>query len=248
MAQWFEDEKFWKTFYSFLFPEQRIKIAAYEVELILKLTGLKGGNILDLCCGPGRHAVVLADKGFRVTGLDLSAFMLKKAAERAEKSGVKVEWIRADMREFCRPNTFDLIINMFVSFGYFKNENDDVQVLRNVHASLRPGGLLVMDLIGKEIALDALPAVTCSRHPDGTLWFTRHELVQECDWVRTEWVIVKGTRAKSAIFDVRLYSARELKDLLGRAGFVRVRVCGELDGSNYNRYSRRLVAVAERDS
>ena len=96
--------------------------------------------MLDLCCGPGRFSIELAKRGFRVTGVDRTRFLLGKAKSREKKAGVKVEWVESDMRDFVRPGAFDLALSMFTSFGYFDDKADDLRVLRQVCESLKPGG------------------------------------------------------------------------------------------------------------
>src|SRR5438128_2049859 len=125
--QWFENDAFWQTFYQWMYDERRFATAADEVGGVLTLSGIEKGTALDLCCGPGRHSLVLAQKGFEVTAVDRSPFLLGKARERT--AGSRIEFIEADMREFVRAGAFDLILNLFTSFGYFENTDDDLKVL-----------------------------------------------------------------------------------------------------------------------
>jgi SAM-dependent methyltransferase len=153
MGEWFENEALWKDFYPFLFAEERLRLGADEAAQALALAGITaaaGKAALDLCCGPGRHAVPLAQRGIRVTGVDRAALLLDRARTRASLAAVDVEWVQADMREFRRPAAYDLALSLFTSFGFFAAPEDDLLVLRNVRQSLRPGGVLVMDLMGKE--------------------------------------------------------------------------------------------------
>lgn len=103
-------------------------------------TGVSGGRVLDLGCGPGRHAVPLALKALNVTAVDASPFLLGKAQEHATRSNVEIDFVQADMRAFRRPDEFDLAVSMFSSFGYFADRSDDRQVVANLHNSLRSGG------------------------------------------------------------------------------------------------------------
>jgi len=135
--EWFENDDFWRDFYPFMFADERFAATPDEVGRILGLTQCSGGSALDLCCGPGRHSVELARRGFQVTGVDRSPFLLGKAREHAAKSGASVEWIEQDMRNFVRPASFDLACSLFTSFGYFQDEQDDLRVLRNIHQSLK---------------------------------------------------------------------------------------------------------------
>ena len=98
--QWFEDETFWQTFYPWMFGERQMAAAPGEVDRVLALSGIERGRILDLCCGAARHALILAQKGFEVTGVDRSAFLLDKARQRT--AGSNVELVQSDMRDFIR--------------------------------------------------------------------------------------------------------------------------------------------------
>ena len=132
MGEWFEDEALWRDFYPFLFAEERLRLGADEVAQALALAGIAapaGKAALDLCCGPGRHAVPLAQRGLRVTGVDRAALLLDRARERASLAAVDVEWVQADMREFRRPAAYDLALSLFTSFGYFAAPEDDLLVL-----------------------------------------------------------------------------------------------------------------------
>src|SRR5262245_48982446 len=95
---WFTNEALWRDLYPFLFSEQRFASAPQEVEAIIALTNASPCAVLDLGCGPGRHSAVLARKGFSVTAVDRSAFLLEKAREHA--AGLPIEFVQADMRAF----------------------------------------------------------------------------------------------------------------------------------------------------
>jgi SAM-dependent methyltransferase len=101
--EWFENDDFWRDFYPFMFSDERFAATPDEVSRILALTQCSGGDVLDLCCGPGRHSVELAQRGFKVTGVDRSPFLLEKARDHAAKSGAAVEWVNQDMRELFAP-------------------------------------------------------------------------------------------------------------------------------------------------
>ncbi|MFG0285947.1 MAG: class I SAM-dependent DNA methyltransferase [Phycisphaerales bacterium JB039] len=117
-----------------------------------------GGAILDLGCGTGRHAVPLAARGFRVTAVDLSEGMLELARRRARAAGVDIEFVRADAAAFLRPEAFDTVLCLCEGAFCLLCERDDPVrrdegILRNIAASLRPGGVLILN------ALSALRAV-----------------------------------------------------------------------------------------
>ena len=244
MSDWFADEAFWETFYPVLFPPERFEIAEEQVDKILGLLDFKGACILDLACGPGRHSVVLAEKGFKVTGVDLSPFLLGKARERAEAVGVEVEWVHGDMRSFRRPSAFDLCLSMFTSFGYFENKEEDLAVLRNIHGSLTKGGAFLIDVVGKEWLAKHFQATSSQELSDGTLMIECREIHDDWSRIRNRWILLKEGQTREHRFEHTIYSAQELKDSLMGAGFGSVRICGDLEGNEYGPEAKRLIAIA----
>lgn len=243
MADWFADEDFWTELYPFEFPPPVIDAGAAQVDKALILAGVTGGDALDLGCGPGRHAIPLARRGFRVTAVDLSPFHLARARDHAARAHVNVELVQSDMRAFVRADAFDLMLSIFTSFGYFEDPADDRRVLDNVRRSLRPGGVLVMDVAGKERVARVLRPTQSQRAADGALLVQRHQIVDDWTRVRNEWTVVRDGRARTFEFSVRMYSGQELKVLLEAAGFASVRLYGALDGRPYDLEAERLVAV-----
>ncbi len=246
MPDWFADESFWAEIYPFEFPAPVVDAGVAQVDKAIALSGIRGGDALDLGCGPGRHAIPLARRGFRVTGVDLSPFHLAKARERAEMAQVAVEFVQSDMRAFVRAAAFDLAVSLFTSFGYFEDPLDDLGVLRHVHQSLRPGGVLVMDVASKERLARVLHPTLSQRAVDGALLVQRHQIVEDWTRVWNEWTVVRDGRARTFEFLLRVYSGQELKALLGAAGFATVTLYGSLDGRPYDLEAERLVVVAGR--
>src|SRR6266446_3637483 len=179
---WFENEDFWRILYPYMFPVERFSAASEQVSQIVALTKFSGRTVLDLCCGPGRHAVEFAQRGFNVTGVDRSPFLLDRARERASEAGVTVEFVAEDMRRFRRPSSFDLACNLFTSFGYFENADEDLQVLRNIHESLKPGGVFVIDVISKERLARVWQNAICTELHDGSTLLQRPQVRD--DWTR----------------------------------------------------------------
>ncbi|HEU4643759.1 MAG TPA: class I SAM-dependent methyltransferase, partial [Gemmatimonadaceae bacterium] len=96
---------------------------------MIEVLGLPvGARILDVPCGQGRHAHLLAENGFDVTGLDYSAYLLARAKERG--TGPSLRYVRGDMRRLPPRWTgrFDALVNLFTSFGFFLDPADDARV------------------------------------------------------------------------------------------------------------------------
>ncbi|MGE5323614.1 MAG: class I SAM-dependent methyltransferase [Actinomycetota bacterium] len=229
-----------------MFSAERFAAAKDEVTNILTLARCTAGRVLDLCCGPGRHSVEFAHRGFTVTGVDRSPFLLEIARRRGSEAGASVEWVSEDMRQFVRPDSFDLACNIFTSFGYFKNEQDDLAVLRNIHASLKDGGVVVMELLGKERLARVWQNSSCDDLPDGSVLLQRRRLRDDWTRILSEWTLIKDGQARTFSFEHTIYSGRELKDRLLSCGFQTVQLYGSLAGALYDQDAARLVAVARK--
>lgn len=244
--EWFADESIWKDLYPFHFPESVFSAADEQVEKIVRLTGVGGGKVLDLACGPGRHAVALAKRGFTVTAVDRTSFLLEDARARAAQANLPVEFVLEDMRRFSRPGTFDLIINIYTSFGYFEDEADDLGVLRLVRENLKPGGAFVLEMVSKERLARAFHPTTSTELPNGDVLFQRHEIVDDWTRIRNHLTLIRAGAARTFEFTHRIYSGQEMKALLASSGLSCVRVYGDLGGGSYDFGAQRLVAVARR--
>ena len=244
--EWFDNDAFWKELYPFMFPDQRFTQIREQIEKVLTLTRPPGKAALDLCCGPGRYSMALAKAGFKVTGVDRTKFLLNKARAKARAAKRKIEWIQMDMRDFVRADAFDLVLSMFTSFGYFDNKSEDMQVLYNIFTSLRPGGVCLIDVMGKERLARVLQPTMSNVLPDGTQLVQRHEIFDDWTRIRNEWILIRKGRARSFKFHHTIYSGQELRDRMERVRFTNVRLFGNLDGDAYDPNAHRLIAVAHK--
>ena len=244
--EWFDDDLFWQELYPFVFPQQRFTDAPEQVEKILALTKPGGKAALDLCCGPGRCSIALAQAGFIVTGVDRTKFLLDKARGKARAAKAKVEWIQMDMRDFVREDAFHLVLSMSTSFGYFDDRDEDLLVLRNVFDSLRPGGVCLIEVMGKEGLAKIFQPTTSDILPDGTKLIQRHEIFDDWTRIRNEWILIRKGRAKSFKFHHTVYSGQELRDRMTQVGFTDVKLYGNLDGDDYGPNAHRLIAVGRK--
>jgi len=253
MPELAEAEEFWRTLYPFLFSDESFRIAATEVDRMLELIDFKGGDILDLACGAGRHSLVLAKKGYRVTAVDWSPYLLEKANEKAKADNVEVEFVHGDMRQFNRPEAYDLVLSMCTSFGYFDDKEDDLRTLGNIHRSLKPGGTLVMDLVTKELMARDYTPIVSGWGPMGSFGtnagealIEMHDIYDGWSRIRNQWLLVKGDHVRKFEFAHRIYSGQELKDRLEQVGFRNVKLSGDFRGNDYGIKAKRLVVVASK--
>lgn len=142
-ASWFDSEHYHR-----LYAHRDDREAGPFIDrLIARLRPAAGAAVIDLGCGSGRHVRSLASHGLRVTGLDLSAQSLALAWRRADPRASFLRFIRQDMRRPFGDKAFDYVFSLFTSFGYFENPADHLKVVRNMAASLRAGGGLVLDYL-----------------------------------------------------------------------------------------------------
>ena len=210
-----------------------------EVERIVELLGFEpGAEILDCPCGHGRISNALAERGFRVTGLDTTEVFLERAREDAAARGVEVEYLHGDMRELPWRERFDGLVNWFTSFGYFSDEENKA-VLRGFHDTLRHGGRLVLETQNVSRIMLAPQPIHVVGERDGDLMIDRWELDAENARFLTERLVMRGGRARKAHFSVRWFTPPELRSWLEEAGFENVRMPGLTPET-------RLVVVADR--
>ncbi|MGB2768458.1 MAG: methyltransferase domain-containing protein [Candidatus Zixiibacteriota bacterium] len=246
MKTWYEQDDFWEKWAPFLFPKERWEKAPEEVDNLISRLGISpGASLLDLCCGPGRHALEFARRGFSVVGVDRTETYLKKARNLAKTEGLKLEFVQEDMRNFCRPDSFDGAISLFTSFGFFENVKDDELVLRNIHGSLKSGGVFLIDVMGKEI-LARMFRERDWYELDGATMLEERRITKHWSWIENRWILIKDGKVDEFEFGFRLYSAAELSALLGNCGFEAIEVYGDLAGAPYDHEAKRLVVVAQK--
>lgn len=246
---WHDDDAFWEALTPFLFNERRQQSAPAEVDSALALLGIgPGAPVLDLACGVGRHTRELARRGFAVTGVDRTAAYLQRAREQAQAEGLAINFVQEDMRRFVRLEAFDAVLSLWTSFGYFDSDEENAQVLRNVHASLRPGGVFLLDLIGKETLARNFRERNWETEPDGALFLQERAIMEEWTRIETRWILIppgEGPR-RDLRFTHTLYGSSDLRALLLACGFASVAIFGSLEGAPYDHQARRLVAVARK--
>jgi len=243
---WHNQDAFWELLAPVLFTQQRQASAQDEVDKIVKLLPIEGqARILDLCCGPGRHSLEFARRGFAVTGVDRTALYIERARSEAAQHDLNVTFVLGDMRDYCAPDSFDVIVNLFGSFGYFENLEDDRKVVRNMVASLRAGGRFLIETAGKEIVASHFQEREWSEVGD-LLVLSEKKVSQHWGRIETRWIVIQGTRRVEHRVSVRSYSAVELSSLLLDCGFAEVQVYGSLDGTAYDQAAQRLVVVGQR--
>ena len=221
-----------------------------EVSRILEILGLpNGARVLDVPCGQGRHAHLLAEAGFRVDGVDLSPQLLAHARERG--TGPTLRYRRGDMRRLPMQwsGRFDAVLNLFTSFGFFREPADDRRVIAEFARVLRPGGILVWHGGSRDGVMARFLSRDWWRTTDGTIHAQerRFDALSGILTVASHWYGPRGAGARE--HRIRLYTATRLAELCADVGLiVEEAYDGWRDRPIRRRSSEMILVARKRDS
>ena len=238
-ADWFEE--WFGEDYLHIYQHRDEMEAERAIELIAtNLAGRRIDTVLDLACGAGRHTRVLRERWWTV-GLDLSMSLLKIA----RKESSDAPYVRADMRELpFAESSFDLVVNLFTSFGYFGDDSEHVRVLACVGAAMKHGGTLVIDFLNASQVRRDLVAYD-ERVENGITIEQRRTISPDDRFV--EKTIRLRESGKEYIERVRLLSPRDLQRMLIATGFKIAKLFGDYSGGDWSEDSPRTILFASRE-
>jgi SAM-dependent methyltransferase len=238
----FFDDDYLRIYRAMLSPE----VTAREVDFIESALALPpGGEALDVACGYGRHAIGLARRGYRVTGVDFNPRYLTVAGEDAAAAGTAVRWVAADMRELPFERAFDGAYSYFTSFGYFSDQENE-RVLAGMARALRPGGRFLLDVPNRDWILTHPQQRLWTQLDDGSLLMEETSLDLRRSLVRSRQIHITPASGAQITKEstLRAYTCAELESLCARHGLAVREVWGGADRSEYTSESRRLVLLA----
>jgi SAM-dependent methyltransferase len=237
-ADWFE--QWFGEDYLRIYQHRDESEAERAIDLIA--AHLPGGEIravLDLACGAGRHSKPLCERWWTV-GLDLSSSLLKVARRETPDA----PYVRADMRELpFADQSFDLVVNLFTSFGYFEDDREHARVLARVRDGLKPGGTFVIDFLNaSQVRRDLVPYD--ERVENGVTIEQSRTISPDDRFV--EKTIRLREKGREYVERVRLLSAGDLEKMLEAAGFDVVHCFGDYTGTRWSENSPRTILFASR--
>lgn len=238
--EWFESEE-----YLTVYGHRNSEEAEILVSFILnKVNFPPSAKVLDLGCGAGRHALLLAKKGFAVTGVDQSANLLSVAADEAKKNGLHATFIRDDIRTVHFSEKFDLILNVFTSFGYFENDEDNFSVFTNVESLLEDEGIFVFDFLNAQNVKENL--VPFSKTEIGDLVIEQSRKIEVNNVVKDITLTQNGT-VKNFRESVRLYSKQDLVAAMNKKKLSVEMIFGSYTGDPFDeKSSSRLILLCKK--
>ena len=149
--EWFEDW-FNSKYYHILYQKRDEREAENFIQNLSQFFK-KEDKIIDIACGAGRHTIFLSELGYHTTGIDLSEESIKFAKE---KSKGKIPFEVWDMRKCYKKQEFDVALNLFTSFGYFNNKEDDFSAIKSMSENLKNDGILIIDFLNSKKVISNL--------------------------------------------------------------------------------------------
>jgi len=220
-----------------------------------------GGPVLDVGCGTGRVAFDLAEQGYAVVGVDVSAPMLERARQRAASENVgedRIRWLEADITALALDDRFGLAVFAYNGFMHLLEQSAQQAALAHIAGHLRPGGGLALDLPNpvEMFRAEDTPGLVLERIFDdpqtgeqvmqqSLASVDRAEQILSVTWIYDRIGADGVVRRHIAPVRLRYTMAAELRLLLAGAGFERVALYGDYDFAEYTEDSPRLLAVAE---
>jgi len=208
----------------------------------------KKGTTLDLCCGTGRHSIVLCKRGWNIIGMDLSRNLLAIAKLRMTQADIKFPLVRADMRSFpFKAEVFIAIINMFTSFGYLPSENEDIKSLLEVNRTLKKKGKFMIDLANRDHIVKNFRERDWAEF-EPYYMLEKRSLDMKDSRLISQWILIqKGDRKiKSILHEVRLFTLTQVEKLLKQAGLTVAEVYGGYEKQEFNLESSRMIVLAQK--
>ena len=249
MQPWWEDF-FRGPYFKVQGPGYPAARTAAEVDVLVAALELRPGQrVLDVPCGEGRHTIELGARGIACAGVDFNPAAVAAARTRAAERQVDVELHVADMRTIAFADEFDAAFCFFSSFGYF-SDDDNLRCARALCSALRPDGKLLIDTQVMETVLPRFSERSWS-WADAPGTSTR--ILEERRWnaaagrILSNWTFIDPSGAiETAELSIRLYTCRELSELLRQAGFRELRAVETLTGAPFALGARRLSLIASR--
>jgi len=232
--QWFGED------YLHIYQHRDEREAEHAIELIASnLAGREIHSVLDLGCGAGRHTKVLFERWWTV-GLDLSMALLKLA----RKESPSAPYVRAGMRELpFADESFDLVVNLFTSFGYFEDDREHARVLSRVCAVTQHGGTFVIDFLNAgQVRRELVPY---DERVENGITIEQTRTISQDDRFVEKRIRLRG-RGKEYIERVRLLSDADLERMLSAAGFDVSKRFGDYNGASWSEDSPRTILFASR--
>jgi SAM-dependent methyltransferase len=246
MSEWYEE--IFDIDYIQTYSEQHKRTSEDVDGMIELLSPTKEMKILDLCCGYGRHAIELARRGYKLIGYDLSSDLIEYARKKAVEENLKIDFIEGDVRDLDYVEKFDIVLNLFTSFGYFDDE-ENKEILNSIAKALVPGGRLLIQALSFSGAIRKANPENSASVFEGdnvtvitdNIWNIEKNILH----AKRRLFFTDGKRREYS-FDIRVYSLAEMLKMLKEVGLETVDYYSTLQGNAFNYQSMHYVIIAEK--
>jgi SAM-dependent methyltransferase len=230
-------EKWFNTPYYHLLYNNRTHTEAdlFITKLMQHLKLKAESRVWDLACGKGRHSIALNKLGYNVVGTDLSEESIYEASKFENKD---LQFYRLDMRSPFRTNYFDAVLNLFTSFGYFDNVNDDIKVFKSVSIALKPNSIFVFDYLNRDWVIENLQ--THNEIVKDNVKFIINKEIQSNRVIKHIQVLDAGVTSNYSEC-VKLYALDEIIKIAEKANLQLESTFGDYELGNYNQQSPRMI-------
>ena len=236
-SKWFQSW-FNTSYYHLLYRNRDYKEAEVFIKNIVKYLNLdKDDSILDLACGKGRHSIFLNSLGFNVTGLDLSKNSIKEAKTKESSS---LHFDVHDMRNLYNTQ-FEVVLNLFTSFGYFEKDIDNFKVIQTIKSSLKQNGIGVIDFMNSPQVIENLIAQN-SHKIDGVTFKLKR--CYSDGFITKDIDVSDSDKTYQFQEKVRAYSFQDFEVMLSNAGLHLLECFGNYKLEPFNiKTSKRLILI-----
>lgn len=247
-SEWYRQA--FEAAYLKVYAHRNSKDAAQAIQFLRKEAGLSANlRLLDLCCGAGRHLIQIQSLVPGAIGLDLSRVLLTEAMKAmGEATAPRRAPVQGDMRYLpMRSDSFDVVVNLFTSFGYFDSDRENLSALAEMARVLAPGGVLIFDHINREYLESHLEPRSERRLAEGVMLTevrridqNRSRIEKQVQWVHP----TEGAMDWSE--SVRLYTLEEIKGAMTSVGLHIEQVFGDFEGHSFDPARPRMIVRARK--
>lgn len=220
-----------------------------QVEFALRVTGLRPpARIVDLGCGPGRHAIGFAERGFSVTAQDVHPALLEVGEREAKNRGMSIEWLCRDMRSIAPREPYDFVGMFFTAFGLLEDDAEDAKVIAAIAEALREGGHVLIDVPHRDWLVRNFAPRAWFEREDGVLILDERLYSSESGRITHNRHRVRRDGVREAVqASIRIYSPPELAAMLELHSICVVGFYGDFTGAPLDMSRPRCIVVGQKN-
>lgn len=244
MGEWFKDW-FASDFYLSVYSHRNDEDAEKFLNKILTYISIEpNSNVLDAACGAGRHSIFMARKNYRVTGFDLSLPLLEIARKKSEELNLNIRFSQEDLRYVSYNEKFPLILNLFTSFGYFDNDEENFAFIKSAYKMQDEGGYFIFDYLNENYLKNNLVPKS-QKEVNGLKVFEERGIKN--NRIVKSITIMKDEDSLNYEESVQLYSFNAIIERFNETGYKVFRIFGSYDCADFSAdKSERLIIIFQK--